>query len=256
MFKRAIVKPPSKSFPFGITTSNLGAPDYRLALRQHEAYCKALEKCGLLLTRLEPTLLYPDSTFVEDTAIVTSSCAVIMRPGAVKRRGEVPAIANVIPRFFERMDTIQPPGRIDGGDICQIETHFFIGLSKRTNKDGARQLTAFLEANGFTASNIELNKVSGLLHLKSGLAYLGDGQVLVTKALARHPAFKKFEVTVVPSDEEYAANCIRVNDYVLIAAGFSKVKELIERLGYKTLELEMSEFQKMDGGLSCLSLRF
>lgn len=256
MFTRAIVQQPCENFAGGITTSSLGAPNYKLALKQHEAYCRALIQCGLSLIRLAPSPQYPDATFVEDTAVVTNRSAVIMRPGVKKRRGEIAAIVKTIPDCFQKIDFIQPPGRIDGGDVCQIGNHFLIGISKRTNKDGAWQLALHLEAAGHTASTIDITKIGGLLHLKSGLACLGNDCVLVTKALKGNNEFDRIEVVVVPEDEEYAANCIRVNDYVLIAAGFPKVKKIIEDLGYRTIELDVSEFQKMDGGLSCLSLRF
>ncbi|MBK9156248.1 MAG: hypothetical protein IPM25_18910 [Chloracidobacterium sp.] len=137
-----------------------------------------------------------------------------------------------------------------------MDDHFLIGISDRTNEDGARQLAGYLEAAGFSAELVDIRGTDGLLHLKSGITYLGDGRILVVDALAGEIALDGYETLHVPEGEEYAANCVRVNDHVLIAAGFPGVKAMLDGLGYNLIELDMSEFQKMDGGLSCLSLRF
>jgi dimethylargininase len=144
---------------------------------------------------------------------------------------------------------------VDGGDICQAEDHFFIGLSRRTNIAGARQLAQWLESLDYTSCLVDVRE-TGNLHLKSGLSYVGDGRLLATDALADHPALGGFQRLRVPAGEDYAANCVRINERVLIAAGHPGVERLLEELGDPTLALDVSEFRKMDGGLSCLSLRF
>lgn len=282
MFTRAIVRPPAPTFAGGLTTAGLGSPDYALALQQHEAYCAALERCGLTLTRLDPDPDHPDSTFVEDAAILTERCAVLTRPGAPSRRGEVESLRNVLAQFFPSLHEIESPGTVDGGDICQVAEHFFVGLSARTNAAGAKQLSEILEDFGYSTSIVDTGvRVStsvgpssaatnrptevgtltpdlfgSLLHLKSGLAWLGDNRLLITEPLADRPEFAPFDLVRVDLAEDYAANCVRVNEYVLIAKGFPKLQSNLQSLGYETIALEMSEFQKMDGGLSCLSLRF
>lgn len=256
MFSKAIVRAPSENFADGLTSVDLGVPVFETALVQHRAYCEALVRCGLSLIELEPDAKYPDSTFVEDTAILTAKCAVITRPGAPSRSGEIVGMAETLAKYYDKLDAVQPPGTIDGGDVCQIENRFLIGISDRTNEAGARQLSKYLEAAGFTSSHVDIRGTYGLLHLKSGISYLGENRVLVTDALAGEKELEGFELLTVPNDEEYAANCIRVNDYLLFAAGFPKLRNTLEGLGYKIIELEMSELQKMDGGLSCLSLRF
>jgi len=256
MFSRAIVRAPSENFADGLTSVDLGVPDLEKALVQHRAYCEALVRCGLELIELEPDARYPDSTFVEDTAILTENLAVIMQPGAASRSGEILSIAKTLAEYYDRLDAVQPPGTIDGGDVCRIENHFLIGISERTNKAGAQQLSKYLEAAGFTTSHVDIRGLDGLLHLKSGITYLGDNRILVTYSLASRNELEGFERVDVPEDEEYAANCIRVNDYLLFAAGFPMLKSKLDDLGYNVMELDMSEFQKMDGGLSCLSLRF
>lgn len=256
MFTKAIVRAPSENFAEGLTSVDLGVPVFETALAQHRAVCEALVRCGVSLIELEPDPNYPDSTFVEDTAILTDTCAVITRPGASSRSGEIVSMSETLARYYDKLVSIEPPGTIDGGDVCQIDNHFLIGISDRTNEEGARQLSNYLEAAGFTSSHVDIRETRGLLHLKSGISYLGENRLLVTEALAGAHEFGEFELVDVPDGEEYAANCIRVNDYLLIAAGFSKVRDKLEALGYNLIELEMSEFQKMDGGLSCLSLRF
>jgi dimethylargininase len=256
MFTKAIVRQPNENFADGLTSVDLGVPDFETAVGQHRGYCEALVRCGLEIIALEADAEFPDSVFVEDTAVLMERCAVVTRPGAASRAGETVSMAATLIHYYDRLDRVEAPGTIDGGDVCQIGDHFLIGISDRTNEDGARQLAAYLGAAGYTASRIDIRGMDGLLHLKSGISSLGDGRVLVTDALVGEKALAGYESVRVPEGEEYAANCIRVNDYLLVAAGFPKVRDVLQDLRYNVLELEMSEFQKMDGGLSCLSLRF
>lgn len=259
MFTKAIVRIPGKNFADGETNSAPGKPDYELALSQHEKYCETLESCGLKVIRLAPDERHPDSTFVEDTAVLTAHGAVITRPGVASRLGEIENIEPVLREHYEEVHSIQAPGTLDGGDVCQAGEHFFIGISERTNEDGARQLAALLESFGYSSSLIDIHSpsnMSNVLHLKSGLAYLRDKHVLVIDALRGHTAFSGYELICLNADETYAANCLSLNGRVVIAAGFPAIKKDLEQRGYKTIALEMSEFKKMDGGLSCLSLRF
>lgn len=256
------MRPPPQNFSEGLTQADLGVPKFELAVAQHAAYCAALEQCGLTLIRLEPDHDYPDSTFVEDTAILAerfsegaTPFAMITRPGAPSRLNEVTNMRSVLADFYSELLSIQAPGTLDGGDVCQAGHHFFIGLSDRTNEAGAQQLASSLEPLGYSSSLVDIREIDGLLHLKSGLAYLGDNRIAITEALDQ-VALQDYDLNRVHSNESYAANCIRVNDYVLVAAGYPIFAETLRELGYQTISLEMSEFQKMDGGLSCLSLRF
>ncbi|MBA2702916.1 MAG: N(G),N(G)-dimethylarginine dimethylaminohydrolase [Blastocatellia bacterium] len=257
MFTRAIVRPPAPNFAQGLTTAGLGAPDYERALEQHEAYCAALARCGLTVTRLEPDPNHPDSTFVEDTAIVTTNhCAVLTRPGAPSRAGEVERMGRALAEFFPNLSSIGAPGTVDGGDVCEAGSHFFIGLSQRTNEAGAQHLTELLAPFDYTCSLVDIREERSLLHLKSGIAYLGNNRLVVTEAIAGRAEFAGYNLVIVDSAEAYAANCVSVNDFVLVAAGHPIFEGKLPELGYQTIALEMTEFQKMDGGLSCLSLRF
>ena len=253
MFTRAIVKRPGVSFIDGITTSNLGKPSLNRALAQHDAYIAELEQCGLDVTVLEADERYPDSTFIEDTAILTRRLAVITNPGAKSRNGEKHATRTAVQPFYATVLAVEPPGTLDGGDVLEINGHFYIGLTARTNARGAGSLISILEENGYTGSTVSLNS---FLHLKTGVAWIGGRDLLAAGELIDNPAFREFNIISVPPAETYAANCIRVNDRVMIPAGFSHIQKEMAGRGYDLIEVEMSEFQKMDGGLSCLSLRF
>ena len=253
MFTKAIVRKPSKSMVNGLTKAQFGKPDYNLALIQHEKYIEALISCGLDVTVLDADENYPDSTFVEDTAILTTKCAIITNPGAASRKGEVSAMAEVLKGFYQNIEKITGKGTVDGGDIMMVGNHFYIGLSGRTNREGAGQLTEILEKYGMTASTVALKK---MLHLKSGLSYLDNDNLVITGEFVERPEFEKFTKLIPDEDEAYAANCVWINDRIFVAKGYTKTKQLIEEAGYKTIELDISEYRKLDGGLSCLSLRF
>ncbi len=250
------MRPPGKSFSAGKTSVDLGEPDHDLALQQHAAYVRVLASCGLEVITLPPDEQHPDSTFVEDPAIVTERGAVITRPGTDSRRGETEQIERVLRDWYTECHAIFEPGTVDGGDICEAGNHFFIGVSRRTNEAGADQLSRILAALGYSSSLIDILGLSNILHLKSGMAWLGGKRLVVIEALSQGKEFSGYELVHVNSAEEYAANCLNVNGTVLIPAGFPQLKKQLEDLNYPTIALEMSEFQKMDGGLSCLSLRF
>lgn len=255
MFKNAIVRTPSSTMVNGLTTStDLKKPDYELALVQHQNYIDALSKCGLEVTILPPLKQYPDSCFVEDVSLLTEQFAVLTRPGAESRSGEVQEIEQVIQTFFkDKTFRMTLPGTLEAGDVLRVDDHFFIGLSKRTNKDGAAQLIHWLNQHGYTASIIHLKK---FLHLKTGVSYLDNDHVLVSGELINHQAFNHLKQILVTPEESYAANCIMINGTVLLPKGYPKISNDLTQLGFSIIELDVSEFQKIDGGLSCLSLRF
>ena len=256
MFKNAILRKPAPNFASGLTTVSQGKPDFAKVIKQYQAYCDALERCGVTIKVLEADPGHPDSTFVEDTAVLTKKTAILARPGAESRQGEVRGIRAPLAKFFHYFAEINAPGTVDGGDICEADNHFLIGLSQRTNEEGAKQLAEILDCDGYTSSLVDIRKTTSILHLKSGVAYLGENQLVVIEEMAGRKEFAGYDLLVVKTDESYAANCIRVNDHVLIPAGYPALLSLLERRGHSVMPLEMSEFQKMDGGLSCLSLRF
>lgn len=251
-FSTAIVRHPCPNFADGLTTADLGQPDYALMCQQHQAYIDTFRQIGLHVIELGSLPDYPDAHFVEDVAVVVPELAVITRPGAPSRRGET---AEMMPSLsqFRPLACIEPPGFLEGGDVLLVERHFFIGLSERTNKAGAEQLGRLLEPYGYTWSTV---KVGEGLHLKSGVNYVGDNTLLVTADFADNAQFDGYKTILLEGGEAYAANTLLLNDTLVMPKGFPKLRFMWKELGRTVIELDMSESQKMDGGLTCLSLRF
>lgn len=252
MFSKAIVRKPTPEMIHGLTSANLGQPDFDRAIEQHDLYVEALISLDLEIMTLGPDSRYPDSTFVEDTAIICEHFGLITRPGAVTRRGEVLEIEYMLHRLYKDLEYIYSPGTLDGGDVMLAGDHFFIGLSDRTNKNGAEQFIQIAEKYGMSGTKVPLEN---LLHLKSGVSYLENNYMIMVANLKKSNFFERFNQIKIPDEEAYAANCLWINGTVLVAEGFPETKALIESVGIKTIALDMSEFRKLDGGLSCLSLR-
>lgn len=256
MFKNVIVKRPCKAMVEGITSApELGKPDFDLALKQHDDYIEALKKCGVEVTVLEANEAYPDSCFVEDTAVITRKCAIISNPGAASRNGEIQEMIPTIKKFFtdDKIEYIKAPGTLDGGDVMMVGDHFYVGRSARTNEEGIKQFIAILEKHGLSGSEVPLEHV---LHLKTGVNYIENNNMLVSGEFVEKEEFKKYNHILIPEDEAYAANCIWVNDTVIVPANYPTVLKRVQEAGYKTITVDTSEYRKLDGGLSCLSLRF
>ena len=253
MFKNAIVRKPCPEIINGLTSVSLGKPDYNKALDQHAGYVEALRSCGLNVKVLEADSQFPDSVFVEDVALCTSECAIVTNPGAPSRNDEKLEINAVLKSFYKHIEAIEAPGTLDAGDVMMVGKHFYIGISERTNGQGAEQLISYLERYGMTGSMVPLKE---MLHLKSGLSYLEQNHLLITGEFINYSAFADFQKIKVDPDESYAANSLWVNSTVLVPAGFPRTLAKIKQAGYHTLILDVSEFRKLDGGLSCLSLRF
>lgn len=253
LFTRAILRKPGLSMIRGLRSTDLGTPDYVLALRQHSDYARALQLCGLETIVLETDENYPDSVFVEDSALLTPECAIICRPGAESRRGETESIRPVIEEYYRLVYEVSAPGTVEAGDVMMVGSHYYIGLSERTNSEGAKQLISLLEKHGMTGSVIELRDV---LHLKTGVSYLENNTLLASGEFLQKKEFQSFNIIDVDPSEGYAANCIWVNGNVLLPAGYPGTRDQISDAGYKIIEIDVSEFRKLDGGLSCLSLRF
>ena len=251
-FKFAVTRRPGKTFGNGITTSHMGVPSYELVLKQHAAYIDTLKSIGLDVIELEPLPDYPDAHFVEDTAVVTPEVAIITNPGAPSRRGEEKSIAEAL-RPYRPVEYIQAPGTVDGGDVLMMGNHFFVGISERTNHQGADQMGQILKKHGKAVSTIP---VGAGLHFKSSVNCAAPDTLLMTREFKDHDAFKGYNRIPVDGKESYAANTLWINDHLLIPKGFPDTKAKLERLGLPIFELDVSEMQKMDGGLTCLSIRF
>ena len=255
-FSYAITRKTSNTYTQAITTSDLGAPDLTLARYQHQQYCQALQQAGLSVEILPEMDVFPDSVFVEDAAIVEPDFAVLTRPGALSRRGETEAILPTLERYFKTIFHIKGEGTLDGGDICKVEDVYFLGISERTNPEGVNQLAGILAKYGYQSKLIDIRGMAGVLHLKSAVNYMGDNSLLLDPRMANHPHFDGYRKLVVPLEEAYAANCLRVNEVVFVPAGFPRTLDLITEAGFQSHLLDTSEYRKMDGGLSCLSLRW
>ncbi len=253
MFTKAIVRKPCKAMQAGITSANLGEVDYEKAVLQHSLYVEALKQCGLDVKVLEADENFPDSVFVEDTAVLTPNCAIITYPGAESRNAETIEMTNILKYYYPNIEHITGKAILDGGDIMMVGSHFYIGISSRTNEEGAKQFNEIVRRYGMTASTVNMEN---MLHLKTGISYLENNIIVATDELINNEEFKKFRIINIDKDESYAANCIWVNNIVIIPKSYPKARHAIEKALYKTIELDVSEFRKLDGGLSCLSLRF
>jgi len=252
-FTTAVTRAPGADFAAGITSVQWDIPpDYGLIRRQHRGYVDTLRRLGLEVIVLEPEAGFPDAYFVEDTAVILGDTAVLTRPGAAARMGEAEKIAPVLARF-KNLATIRRPGRLDGGDVMRAGGHLFIGLSARTNAEGARQLGTTARRLGFSWSTLP---VATALHLKSGVNYIGERTLLMCQEYSRQPEFAAYRRIPVPPHEAPAANTLRVNGSLLVPKGHPETLEKLHGLGMPVIELDVSEVMKMDGGLSCLSLRF
>jgi dimethylargininase len=252
MFTYALVRKPSPNFSKGLTTSLLGTPSYTLIKKQHDAYVEALGKLGLEVMILDSQSDYPDAYFVEDTAVVTPEIAVITIPGAISRQGEQTSIEPVLSRF-RKIEKIQAPGTVDGGDVLMAGDRFFIGVSERTNTEGARQLGTILESYGYVWDTISVGEG---LHLKSSINYVGNNTLLLTAPFKNLSYFDSYDKIILEETDVYAANTLWVNDSLIMPEGFPAAKEKLSRVGMPIIQLDVSEVAKMDGGLTCLSLRF
>ncbi len=251
-YTHAVVRPPADNFLDGVTEANMGPPDFELALEQHADYCSALKKCGLELIVLPADHSFPDSCFVEDTAIVIDSSVVIARPGHATRRGEAQSVRETLSKYKTIID-IEEPGTVDGGDIMRVEDHFFIGLSKRTNQSGADQLAEAIVKCGKTASTLPVEK---FIHLKTFITTINSETIIgLVNHIPKELQHVKNQI-LVPEEEHWAANCLSANGNVILPANCPTAESAVRKLGLLVATVEVSEFQKMDGRLTCLSILF
>lgn len=253
MITKAIVRKPGESFSEGLTASGLSAPDYEKALKQHAQYVDAIRTCGLEVIELHANELYPDSTFVEDVAITTSRFAVLANPAPKIRSHEAKIIEPVIREHFDKVYRIFEPGKLEGGDILKIDNTFFVGLTERTNEEGAAQFKHVVEHNGYTCHIVTVEQAA---YLKQSVTYIGKNTILVCGEFINHPLFEAYDKIIVPQEEAYATNALKINDFLFIPKGYPQTAALLQQAGFSFATLNLSEFQKQDGALTCLSLRF
>lgn len=252
-FTHAIARPPAASIVDGLRAVDQGQPDLDTYLAEHSAYLETLRACGVETILLRPLEAYPDSVFVEDAALCLPEGFIVLRPGAPSRRGEADEMAADFDRLGYTYRRISRGG-IDGGDILVTDRRVMVGKSDRTDNDGFSELEQLLAGWGYAARRVDTP--AGVLHLKSDCAILDSDTVLSTRRLAQSGCFKDFRILELPPGEEASANCIRVNDHVLVPEGYPVTAELLDSSGYKVVTVPAGQAALLDGGLSCQSLRF
>jgi dimethylargininase len=253
-FNSAIVREPSRSVVHGLSANDHGAPDYQGVVAEHKSYITALESAGaavMVLPALEP---YPDSIFVEDPALVFTEGAILLRPGAPSRLDEPEAIASTLNGFFDNVLRLPQPGHVDGGDVLVTPDSVMIGLSGRTDQAGAEALIECLKAFGYKGRIVHTPK--GVLHFKTECSLLDETTVLVTHRMAQSGIFDGFRKILVPDGEEPAANAVRINGSVLVSSQYQRTIDIVSKAGYAFLPVKTTEIEKIDAGLSCMSLRW
>jgi len=253
-FTRAITRAPSSSSAHGLRAVDRGAPDLARMQSAHAAYVTHLRAAGLQVTELPALEEFPDSVFVEDTALCLPQGAILLRIGAPTRSGEVAAMASTLHSLYDSVLHIEGPGFIDGGDILCRGRDILVGLSARTDAAGVAELARKVAPWGHVVR--EVITPPGVLHFKTDCSLLDSNTILSTPRLAASGCFQDCRVILTGDAEEAAANAIRVNDWVLVAAGFPVTALKLREAGYSVQKIDNSECAKLDGGLSCLSLRF
>lgn len=248
--RRALVREPGGQYSRCISSHPLRHTiDIALAREQHRTYVLALEEAGLDIVRLERDDAHPDSCFVEDTAVVHGQKALICRPAKESRRGEVDTVEAVLSQHLQ-VKRATGTATVEGGDVLHLEDRLVSGVTDRTNDEGVNQMRSWL------GTRVDTVRDPSVMHLKSHISHIGRGKVLVAGRFAQHPALSGLEKLVVPDDEGYAANVLQANGTVLMPLGFPKTMAILEEAGLKVVPLQMGEFPKCDGAMTCLSILF
>ncbi|WP_457646074.1 dimethylarginine dimethylaminohydrolase family protein [Profundibacter sp.] len=253
-FRHAITRKPAASITQGLRAIDTGTPDLERMLAAHDAYVATLRETGADVVDLPPLPAYPDSVFVEDTALCLPQGAILMRSGAASRAGEVAEMAPTLRDHYKDVRRIKGPGTIEGGDILVTPKEIMVGLSDRTNQDGVDELARLVHDWGYKVRSITVPQ--GVLHFKTDCSLLDGETILSTPRLAASGCFDGYNVIHTADGEEAAANAIRFNQFVIMAAGFPDTAKRLRDSGYEVREIDNTECAKLDGGMSCLSLRF
>ncbi|TRO48839.1 hypothetical protein E2P65_02180 [Candidatus Bathyarchaeota archaeon] len=246
----ALVRTPGDSYRSCLSTHPLHSTvSLELAREQHARYCETLSELGLEVIHVPRDDLHPDSCFVEDNAVVHGGRALICRMAKESRRGEQPGVATGLGEFMP-VRWAEEPATIEGGDVVHLEDRLICGITQRTNPDGVAQMGEWL---GVPVSTIF---DPGIMHLKSYVTYLGRGIAIATEKYSRHPALEGLHILIPPEGEEYAADTLAVGDTVLMAQGHDEAHVLVRDAGFEVIPMDVSEIEKCDGALTCLSIIF
>jgi dimethylargininase len=225
--------------------------DVARAEAQHAAYNEALRRAGAVVEVLSADAELPDSVFVEDTAVVLDEAAILTRPGTPLREREVPSISAALAAYRKEVLRIVAPGTLEGGDVLRLGRAFYVGISSRTNEEGFSQFASIVRGFGYRATPIE---VKGCLHLKTAITALDEETLLVNPSWIDNAALPGMRQLVVPPEEPFGANALVVNGVVHLSARWSRTNALVESSGFSVKALDVSEFEKAEAGLTCLSL--
>jgi dimethylargininase len=253
-FTDAVMRRPGSSVVHGLRASDRGTPNVDRFLAEHKSCLQALEREGLFVEVLPADEAFPDSVFIEDAALCLPEGTVVLRPGAPSRTGEVDGLATALKALGHDIHHLDTDGFVDGGDILVTDSFILVGLSSRSDQAGYDSLAALLNGWGYEVRAVHTPE--NVLHFKSDCCLLDSETILATSRLAGAKCIAPFRVLTVPQGEEAAANAIRINDTVLISSGFPATAELLDRHGYRIREVPTSQAALLDGGLSCMSLRF
>jgi dimethylargininase len=254
-FSHAITRRPALSITQGLRAIDTGRPDLTLMTSHHADYIAALRSTGATVIELPALDEYPDSVFVEDTALCLPQGAIIMRPGAPSRLGEAAEMAPHLADLYDQIRPITgPESYIEGGDILVTESEILVGRSARTNAIGIAEMTSLVAPWGHKVR--EVLTPPGVLHFKTDCSLMDGQTILSTERLAASGCFAGYRIILTAPGEEAAANSIRFNDLVIMPAGFAATRARITAAGFTVHEIGNSECAKLDGGMSCLSLRF
>jgi len=250
MKKRAIVRPPGHRFKSCLSEHPLHHTlNFELALEQHKAYCQTLQVLGLELIELEQDHEHPDSCFVEDTVVVYGNRAMITRMAKESRRGESEGV-EIILSEFKQIGSVEAPGTLEGGDVIHLPDSLLCGITKRTNREGAAQMERWLKV---PVHHIE---DPNIMHIKSHVTYLDGNNILLNPRYVDNPVLDSFSKIVLPPEETHSANSLTIGDCVILSDRHNKTAQLVKDVGFEVIQLDMSEFEKCDGALTCLSIIF
>ncbi len=250
MLKRAIVRPPGANFKGCLSSHPLHHTlNLELALEQHKTYRRTLADLGIDLIELEPDNVYPDACFVEDTVVVHGNRAIITRMAKESRRGESQRVEEVLSEFKE-IKSVTAPGTLEGGDVIHLPDSLICGITKRSNNEGAMQMEKWLKVPVHCIEDLTI------MHIKSHLTYLGKNSVLVNERYAGNQYLEPYTKFVLPDEESHSANTVAIDDIIVMSHRHKKTAELLKESGFEVVHLNMSEFEKCDGALTCLSILF
>ncbi len=250
-YKRAIVKPPNNNYVYAISTQpDKDTISVQKALKQHLNFIEVLKNCGLEVI-VFPQDEYPDSCFIEDTVVIINNKAIICRPKPLSRREEANEVEKLLPGLVSEIYRIKDPGIIEGGNIIITEREIFIGNGERTNPEGIEQFKRYI--NEYKVSSVEHFEA---IHLKTFCTYIGNDTFVLDPRKIDKNIFRHYRIIEVDEDESCGANCIGFNGHVLIPDGCSKTAEKIQKLGFKVYAVDISEFRKGDGSITCLAVLF